>query len=299
MIVKYQSTLLPYLLAELEHSRNEIKRYLKFRSVSVNGVLVTRHDHPLFAGDRISLQTDIKKTTQRDFLKSKLQVVYEDESVILINKPAGLLTIATEKIQKDTAIHEVMQYLKLARQTGSKGKIRQERGKEVFVVHRLDREVSGLLLLAKTYEAKLALQTHWKDAEKKYYALVEGVPARETGTIQSYLKENKYLNMYSSEKSDEAKLSITHYKVLKNNQNYSLLEIRLETGRKHQIRVHLSDLGHPIAGDDRYGAKTNPIGRLALHSYYLSFPHPKSGKRMNFTLPIPPAFNRLLSACRE
>ena len=299
MIVKKPDTLLPYLLAELQpHTRGEIKRYLKFKSVSVNGILVTHHDHPLYPGDRVSVQTDIKKTTQRDFLKSKLQVTYEDESVILIHKPAGLLTVATEKVQTDTAIHQVMQYLKLARRVDPKIKRGgTHRTKEVFVVHRLDREVSGLILFAKNYDAKLKLQTGWEKVEKCYYAVVEGAPAQESGTVQSYLKENKYLNMYSSDKAD-GKLSITHYKILKKSANnlYSLLEIRLETGRKHQIRVHLADLGCPIAGDDRYGAKTNPIDRLALHSYHLAFNHPRTGKHMNFTLPIPPVFNRLISS---
>jgi len=299
MIVKKPDTLLPYLLAELQpHTRGEIKRYLKFKSVSVNGILVTRHDHPLYPGDRVSVQTDIKKTTQRDFLKSKLQVTYEDESVILIHKPAGLLTVATEKVQTDTAIHQVMQYLKLARRVDPKIKRGgTHRTKGVFVVHRLDREVSGLILFAKNYDAKLKLQTGWEKVEKCYYAVVEGAPAQESGTVQSYLKENKYLNMYSADKAD-GKLSITHYKILKKSANnlYSLLEIRLETGRKHQIRVHLADLGCPIAGDDRYGAKTNPIDRLALHSYHLAFNHPRTGKHMNFTLPIPPVFNRLISS---
>jgi len=299
MIVKKPDTLLPYLLAELQpHTRGEIKRYLKFKSVSVNGILVTHHDHPLYPGDRVSVQTDIKKTTQRDFLKSKLQVTYEDESVILIHKPAGLLTVATEKVQTDTAIHQVMQYLKLARRVDPKIKRGDtHRTKEVFVVHRLDREVSGLILFAKNYEAKLKLQTGWEKVEKRYYAVVEGAPAQESGTVQSYLKENKYLNMYSADKAD-GKLSITHYKILKKSANnlYSLLEIRLETGRKHQIRVHLADLGCPIAGDDRYGAKTNPIDRLALHSFHLAFNHPRTGKHMNFTLPIPPVFNRLISS---
>ena len=318
MIVKKPDTLLPYLLAELQpHTRGEIKRYLKFKSVSVNGILVTRHDHPLYPGDRVSVQTDIKKTTQRDFLKSKLQVTYEDESVILIHKPAGLLTVATEKVQTDTAIHQVMQYLKLAQRTPRqpRGAARlgghpplgkaahpafkpaDTKGKVVFVVHRLDREVSGLILFAKNYDAKLKLQTGWEKVEKCYYAVVEGAPAQESGTVQSYLKENKYLNMYSADKAD-GKLSITHYKILKKSANnlYSLLEIRLETGRKHQIRVHLADLGCPIAGDDRYGAKTNPIDRLALHSYHLAFNHPRTGKHMNFTLPIPPVFNRLISS---
>ena len=203
-----------------------------------------------------------------------MRIIYEDDALVVIEKPAGLLTIATDKVRDRTAYFMLNEHLRPKRQ-------------RVFIVHRLDRDASGLLVFAKTEQAKRFLQDHWKDFEKTYFAIVEGAPEKKSGTISSFLRQNKFLKVYSGRRTEDSKFSVTHYKVVQAGFPHSLLEINLETGRKHQIRVHLADLGHPIAGDKRYGAKTNPAGRLALHASRLAFTHPVSGQRMVFESELP------------
>lgn len=185
------------------------------------------------------------------------------------------MTIATDKVRTRTAYFLLNEYLKPGR---------------VFIVHRLDREVSGLLVFAKTETVKRQLQDHWTQVRKKYFAIVEGTPRRHSGTLRSYLRENKFLRVYSGRKTADSKLSVTHYRLVRTNGRYSLLEVELETGRKHQIRVHLSDIGHPIVGDKRYGARTNSAGRLALHASHLALEHPVTRKKMVFESEFPTTF---------
>lgn len=285
--------LLPCLLRSLSnHTRHEIKSFLKFGAVSVDGEPVTRHDHPLAAGEQVAVQTDRKPATRKEFLKRRLGVLHEDAVLAVMTKRPGLLTVATAKEQARTAYHELNEYLSL----DSAGKApRSRRSKELFVVHRLDREASGLLLFARSHQAKLILQKNWDRVEKRYYAVVEKAPQPAEGKIESHLAENKFLNVYTTRNPAEGKLSVTHYRTLRKTEDYALLEVRLETGRKHQIRVHLASLGHPITGDDRYGAKKNPLGRLALHAFFLSFAHPANGRIMSFQTAVPPAFKKLVS----
>lgn len=287
LTVETRTTLLPFLLASFPNlGRNKVKSFLKFKSVSVNGNRVTQFAHPLSPGDKVTVQTRVDAPSKKDFLKSLLEVVYEDDAILVINKPSGLLTVATETVKSDTAIWRVNEYL-------NAGLTRKE--KKIFVVHRLDQGASGCLVFAKTHEAKHALQEHWDQTEKHYYAIVEGAPPETSGTIISYLAENTRMKVYSTTRGG-AKHSVTKYKLLDTRGSYSLLDIRLETGRKHQIRVHMADIGCPIIGDDRYKAKTDPAKRLGLHAYSLSFPHPVTGQRMEFKTDLPRALRTLFPA---
>ena len=283
--IQENTTLLPFLLKTFPHSgRNKIKSFLKYKSVSVNGKVTRRHDQPLIQGDRVAIQTDTKPVSKKEFLKSKLDIVYEDEWIIVINKPSGLLTVATETVKNETAIHHLNDYL-------NGGSARKQ--KMIFVVHRLDQGASGVLIFAKDHDVKHKLQDNWDKVEKRYYAIVEGKPPEDSGTVISYLQENSRMKVYSTTRGG-AKHSVTRYKLLKTSGNYSLLEIILQTGRKHQIRVHLSDIGCPIIGDDRYRSKSNPAGRLGLHAFYLSLPHPVTGQKMEFKTELPKTLKRVI-----
>ncbi len=212
-------------------------------------------------------------------------ILYEDRDILVVDKAAGLLTIATDKGETRTAYYRLMDYV---RKGNSKCRNR------ILIVHRLDRDVSGILVFAKTPEAKEHLQGHWDQAEKKYLAVVHGQMETPTGVISTYLAENTAHIMYSTNDPKKGKLSHTAYRVLKETHRFSLLEITLLTGRKNQIRVHLAESGHPIVGDDKYGDKDKEHKRLALHARSLAFTHPYTGKPMTFETRVPGYFNKLV-----
>lgn len=212
-------------------------------------------------------------------------ILYEDRDVLVVDKLPGLLTVGTEREQSRTAYHALTDYVR-------KGCAKSRN--HVFIVHRLDRDASGILIFAKSREAKVCLQDQWKETEKKYLAVVHGKLARKAGTITSYLAENKEQVVYSTSDTRRGKLSHTAYRVLKETKRFSLLEINLLTGRKNQIRVHLADSGHPIVGDKKYGKEEKTHKRLALHARSISFKHPFSGKRLTFETEIPAYFNELV-----
>jgi 23S rRNA pseudouridine1911/1915/1917 synthase len=214
----------------------------------------------------------------------RIRIVFEDESIVVVDKPAGLLTMATETEREKTV------YAALRRRANQK-----KPSERIFIVHRLDREASGLLVFAKTIEAKERLQDQFKahDAGRRYCAVVEGRVEGSDFTIRSYLTENTAYRVYSTRKTTVGKLAITHVHVVKRNTKSTLLEIRLETGRKHQIRVHLAERGHPIVGDKVYGGGRNPIRRLALHGVHLGFTHPRTGKRLEFDSKYPKSFEAI------
>jgi len=281
--VKTASGLIDFLI-RMGYSKTKVKQLLKHRAIAINRKVVTGHDHLLSAGDLLSL--DSKPEPGSDILeKYAIEVLHEDEAIMVINKPSGLLTIATENEKRETAYYLLNAYFKERNPT---------RPDRIFIVHRLDRETSGLIVFAKNEATKKKLQDDWEHAEKKYYAVVEGLPKQREGKIESYLNETKAFKVYSDAMSDQAKHAVTRYKVLKADKAHALLELILDTGRKHQIRVHLSDLGCPVVGDKKYGAVANPIRRIALHAYSLSFTHPDTRKKMQFTTPIPPAFGSLV-----
>lgn len=214
-----------------------------------------------------------------------LTILYEDRDIIVVDKVEGLLTIGTEREKEKTAHFLLSEYVK-------KGSERSRN--RVFIVHRLDRETSGILIFAKNEETKFHLQDMWKEFSKKYVAVVHGKLREKEGVITSYLVENKVFRVYSIKDPDKGKFSKTGYKVLKESNNFSLLEIDLFTGRKHQIRVHLSERGHPVVGDKVYGNGDKGAKRLALHAASLTILHPYSNKEMSFETEIPLYFKTLV-----
>ena len=202
--------------------------------------------------------------------KDRIKILYEDKSIIVVSKPSHLLTISTDNEKEKTMFHKVIEYER-----------KKNKNNKVFIVHRLDKDTSGILVFAKNERIKRQLQDNWQNTKRYYQAVVEGNVEKKEDTIKSYLKENKALFTYSTNKSD-GKLAITKYKVIKTNKKYSLLDIEILTGRKNQIRVHMNDINHPIIGDKKYNSKTNPIKRLGLHANKLILQHPITKQTMTF-----------------
>ncbi len=274
------------LLTKSGFSKKKVKQLVKHRAVLVHEEIIKRPDHRLVPGDEVIVKSE-KEMRDEKHQCPGLEIVYEDDAIIVINKPAGLLTIATEKEKIKTAYYKLTSYLK---------ERSRSKEKHLFIVHRLDRDTSGLLVFAKNEESQRKLQENWKRVDKRYAAIVEGILKEKSGRITSRLKESKALRVYSVQEGlddDEARTSVTDFEVVKEGSDCSLLNITLETGRKNQIRVHLADIGHPVAGDKKYGAKTDPSGRLGLHAYYLAFDHPTMGKRLVFQIKMPGEFTKL------
>lgn len=228
------------------------------------------------------------QTTKRHPVKYQpkgLTILHEDRDIIVVDKPGGLLTMGTERDKSRTAHTILNEYVR-------KGDPRSRN--RVYIVHRLDRETSGILVFAKSEAAKKKLQEQWQETDKRYLTIVYGSVTPKTGIISSYLTENSAFTVYSTPDPALGKLSRTEYTVLKEAKGFSLLEIHLLTGRKHQIRVHLSEKGHPVVGDKRYGTGNDHYGTLALHARSLSFTHPVNGKRLSFETAIPEFFTRLV-----
>ncbi len=285
--VKERAELLDYLFKALAHyKKTKVRQMLKFGSVRVNGRVVTLHRHALKPGDVIDFLGEKAASVERMKERQQYKIVYEDHDIIVTEKPAGLLTMGTEKEKEKTLYFMLTEYL---RATTDNKKAR------ILIVHRLDRDTSGYVVFAKTETAKRKLQAQWTDAVKKYYAITEGTPLPMEGVLESELVEDKFKRVYSVPKHTRfSRTAVTRYQVMRGNEFYALLEITLETGRKNQIRVQFSDAGHPLAGDEKYGARTNPIGRLALHAGFLSIPHPATGKMMSFGPTLPQIFDQLI-----
>ena len=223
--------------------------------------------------------------------RRKLDILYEDDSIIVADKPSGLLTMSTGKEGEITAYSILTDYVRSARG----GRNTRDKGR-IFIVHRLDRDTSGVIVFAKDEQTKHALQDDWNETilERKYIAAVEGTPEYDEGTVASYLKDNpKSMKVSSSWTDNGGKYSVTHFKVLRSSGQYSLVEFELETGRKNQIRVHASVIGNPVAGDRKYGSASNPLHRLCLHASTLVFHHPRTGQLLRFDTGIPKDFMRL------
>jgi len=277
--------LLPFLFATWpEVKRTQMKLWLKHQSVLVNERPVTQFNHALAPGDVVSLRTG-KFATPKAELPGGLKIVFEDPAIVVIDKPAGLLSMATPAEPEKTAYALLNQYYRRGRDQG------RER---VFIVHRLDRETSGLMLLAKTSEAKAALQSQWDTFEKRYEAVCEGALKPDTGTFESDLDESNPYKVHTAPRPSElTRHAVTHFRVIKRTPGRTLVELTLATGRRHQIRVHLSQAGHPIIGDEKYGAVSNPAKRLGLHAVALKFSHPITGKEVRLTSPLPRELGRL------
>ena len=284
-VVNEPCELLEFLLKTFkDQSRNSVKSLLGSHRVSIDGAPVTQFNFKLYPGDTIIISnTAIRKKT-----RSNLPIIYEDQDLIVINKPTKLLSVPSDNEKGSTAFRMVNDYLQ-----------QKDKHNRAFIVHRLDEDTSGVLMFAKNIKMANALTDgdNWNNLVKKrgYYAIVEGQLENKTGHISSYLKKNVQNMMYSSKKKGDGQLAITDYKVIKENKDYSLVDVDIKTGRKNQIRVHFGDLGHFIIGDDKYGEPSNPIKRLGLHAYELDIKNPLNGKMMKFTAPIPKEFEMLMN----
>jgi len=258
-----------------DSSRTRIKKLLQSGTIRINNKPVTLHSYALKPGDIVEINLHAEKSAKAGL---PFPVLFEDQHIIVVDKPAGKSTSSTDG---SISIQEIISESLKKR---SKGRIR------VHVVHRLDKEVSGVLLFAKSHDAMDSIKEKWKETEKHYYALVEGIPEKAEDTVKSWLIEDKSQKVHSTRKTANAKFSVTNYKTVKLINNYGLLDVKTETGRKNQIRVHLSDIGCPIVGDRKYGASDDYIRRIRLHAYSLSFPHPVSGKIIIVKSPMPKGF---------
>lgn len=276
------TTLLKFLFDAMpQRKRTNVKELLQHNQIKVNNLVVTQFDTPIFPADTIYV--NLTREFPR-FYNRRLSIVYEDDDIVVVNKGYGLLSMGNDKVKEGTAYSILKEYIKWV-----------DPRQKIFIVHRLDRDTSGLMMFAKHVQAKEAMQHNWNNMvlNRTYVAVVEGNVETDEGTIQTYLAENSKYEVYVTENPDEGQLAITRYKVLQRKNGYTLMELELDTGRKNQIRVHMKHLGHPITGDRRYGAKSSPIHRLALHARTLRFVHPITRREMNFSTPIPISFQKM------
>lgn len=282
-IIGEPAGLLEFLLLKLtDKSRNNVKSLLTRKAVTVDGKTTTHYDYALKKGQTVRILTpDLMGQKQIRGLK----ILFEDDELIAVDKPAGLLSVSTDNEKEKTAYRLMTEYVRINNPKN-----------RVFVVHRLDRDTSGVLIASKNENLKLALQENWNGLVKTrgYTAIVEGTPQEKSGTVRSWIKETKTHLVYSSGRSGDGLEAITHYEVVCESKDYSLLKITIDTGRKNQIRVHMNDLGFPVAGDKKYGAKTDPIKRLCLHADTIEFIHPLTGKLMEFKSALPKSFLPLI-----
>lgn len=289
--VSEPSPLLPFLFAAWpEVKKTKIRQWLKFGAVHINGQPVTRHDHGLRMGDVVEIKPE-KPNPAASALPAGMRVLHEDESIIVIEKPAKLLTVATDKDkgQQNTAYYALTDYV---RQNSRKG------GARVWIVHRLDKDTSGVLVFAKTQEAKQWLQDHWTEMDKTYLAVVEGQLPTASGTLRCHIDESQPFRVFIRPPGPDSREAITHYKVIRTDGKRTLVELKLETGRRHQIRVQLSDAKCPIVGDMKYGAGSDSAKRLALHASHLRIRHPDTEGFMDFEAPLPVELSSLLGKSR-
>lgn len=281
--VKKPGILIDFLMQQMSGiSRNKVKAILAGHGVSVDRKMTTLYNYELKPGMVVRVSRH-KRSTE---LNSRfVKIVYEDKDLIVIEKSIGILSMssAAHHFCVKTVLDE---YFK-----------KRHFNCTAHVVHRLDRDTSGLMIYAKNIETQQILEENWHTivSDRRYIAVLCGKMEKEGGTVTSWLKDNKAFFTYSSPTDNGGKYAVTHYHTLKTTDEFSLVELKLETGRKNQIRVHMSDLGHPVAGDVKYGNGRNPIGRLALHAYRLNFTHPRTGEFMDFETPFPTSFMKLFS----
>lgn len=272
--------LLDYLQSVFpESSRTTLRNMLQSGRVRVNGAVEKSPRRQLASRDVVDVGP---RATQ--LLPEVLSILHEDDDLIVVNKDVGLLTVATPYEREQTAQALLNGYLRSKRIVD-----------RIHVVHRLDRDTSGVLVFARSYPVREALKEQFArhDIERVYVAIIEGSMPQPSGTIRSYLREDRDLTVRSVPGSDGGKLAVTHYKTVERGSRYSRVEVRLETGRKNQIRAHLSEAGHPVVGDRRYGATSSPLGRLGLHAAVLGFVHPTTNRKLRFEAPLPEVFRKL------
>lgn len=278
--VKENAPLLEYLINNVSESRSKLKATLQGRGIAVNGRMVTQFDYQLKAGDKIIISRHKK---QNQFKSRYVKIVYEDRWLVVVEKNIGILSMAAGHSSLNVKSVLDDYFLK------SRQKCR------AHVVHRLDRDTSGLMVYAKDIETEQILEHNWHQIvyDRRYVAVVSGEMEQDNGTIANWLKDNKAYITYSSPTDNGGKYAVTHFQVLNRTTEHSLVEYKLETGRKNQIRVHSADMGHPVCGDVKYGNGDDPLHHLCLHAYMLCFTHPVTGEPMEFSTPIPTAFRSL------
>ncbi len=280
--VRQETTLLPYLFELLkDRSKSSVKSLLKHGQIWVNGKVKTHFDTLLRPGDELLISHERAKTM---FNNPYLRIVWEDESLIVIEKKDGLLSVSESQAQERTAYAFLSGYVR-----------EQDPRNRIFVLHRLDKGTSGLMMFARNKGVQEKLRNDWSTmiTRRSYVAVVEGKPDPAQGRLVSYLAENNRMKVYCTDAS-RGKEAVMQYRVLQSNDRYSLVECELETGRKNQIRAQMEEAGYPVAGDPKYGAKTDPAQRLMLHAFRLSFIHPVTGREVAFETPIPSTFRALV-----
>ncbi len=279
IIVNKEDKLLNYLYENLDMPKRRVKQYLTHGSIYVNNSKVTQFDYKVLPGMNITIDTGAKSKYELPF-----DIIFEDDHIIVVNKPSGLLTIATDKEKEKTLFHIVREYL-----------VSKNKFAKVFIVHRLDKDTSGIVVLAKDEKTKNRLQENWNEfvSLREYVAVVHGKLKNKEDRIIQKLKENKTNLVYVSKDSD-AKEAITNYKVIKETDNYSMVSINIETGRKNQIRVAFATLKNPIVGDKKYGEKDN-VNRLYLHANRLKMYYPEVKKDILFEIPTPNEFKKIMN----
>ena len=275
--------LLEFLLANVKQTKTKIKLTLQGQGVKVNGKTVTQFDYPLQPGMKVAFSKT--KRNQQPFRSRYVRIVYEDRWLIVIEKQPGILSMAGghSSLNVKTVLDD---YFKKSRQKCT-----------AHVVHRLDRDTSGLMVYAKDMETEQVLEHNWHQIvyDRRYVAVVDGVMERDEGRVESWLRDNKNMRVISyREDPGGGKFSITTWRILERAQEHSLIELKLLTGRKNQIRVHMRDIGHPVTGDGKYGRQEKPGSRHCLHAYKLAFTHPITGEALSFETPIPPYFYQRL-----
>ena len=279
--VTQEQPLLEFLLENVKQSRNKIKLTLQGHGIRVNGKTVSQFDFPLKPGMKVAVSKTKRNQTQ--FKSRWLKIVYEDRWLIVVEKQAGILSMAAGHSSLNVKI-VLDDYFKKSRQKCT-----------AHVVHRLDRDTSGLMVYAKDIETEQVLERYWHDIvyDRRYVAVLSGEMEQDEGTIANWLKDNKAYVTYSSPVDNGGKYAVTHFRVLNRTTEHSLVEFKLETGRKNQIRVHAADMGHPVCGDIKYGDGNYPLHRLCLHAFLLCMEHPVTHERMEFETPIPIAFRQI------
>ncbi len=280
--VDRETTLLPFLLETLSGmNRTQVKAMLKYRHIALKGEPVTQFNTPLLPGDVV--EVNLGSSFYR-FNNPQVKVLFEDKYIVVIEKTSGLLSVANDNAREKNAFHIMQGYVR-----------HSDPDAQLYVCHRLDQYTSGILIFAKDPEFMHELRSNWDYyvKERKYMCVTENIPAREEGTIESLLTEDSHMRVYSTDDEERGRLAVTHYRVLQSRGRYALIDVEIFTGKKNQIRVHMSEMGCPIAGDIKYGAETNPARRLMLHNYRLTFIHPITGELMRFSLTTPAVFRKL------
>ena len=260
-------------------TNNKLRKMLSEGRVKINDLVVFQAKRPLLANDKFQLLDRNNKIPQTDkplkeLKKSAIEIIYEDEDLLVVEKPAKLLSVATNKLEQNTLHGKCVDYLK-----------QQDNKSWCYIVHRLDKETSGIMLLSKNKQSKDYLQEQFAQRQvyRIYHAMVEGHPPEQFGTVEQYLMEDKHLNIRRVKaKHKDGKIAITHWEVIQQNEETSLIRVMIETGRRHQIRMAMKELGCPIIGDKLHEAETNPFGRICLHATSLEFLHPATEEPVRF-----------------